>query len=491
MTSADHSQGLNEPHRLHPLTLLLGPLRMARAWVVPLVIAISLGRGDGRQLAGAGILALALAVTVGRQALELVRLKWWLADDAFHLQSGILQIENKAVPVERIQNVDLVEPWLPRLLGLVEVRIETAGAGEGNLVLSYVSRADATQLREALARASTEATPDRATAQTQLVKTSTRELFIAGATANRAGALAVVAGAVASTLFEAGFEPPDFIGSIGSIADLLTPASWAALLIALLVVVGWLTSIAGTVLRFYGFELTQTNGDLRRQHGLLSRSSGVVPLVRIQTARIDRPLLRRLVGRASVVAESAGSVAASTDSGTGVMAPIMTDRDVPLLIEQIIGMKGPFEEHLSPVSPKAIRRGFIRVITIPAILAGVASFFFPLAATALLVVVPLGYWWARARYKSIGYNIDDLRVVARAGVLTRRTWLVPAHKIQSTVVRSSPFQRRLGLATLSIDTAGPGTSRVRIIDLDLRTATSHATVLARLSSETGLVGAGV
>ena len=69
------------------------------------------------------------------------------------------------------------------------------------------------------------------------------------------------------------------------------------------------------------------------------------------------------------------------------------------------------------------------------------------------------------------------------GVLTRRDWIVPWHRIQAVTLRRGPLQRRLGLATLCIDTAGVsrGYSQPHIHDLDEGDAVSLARlVLARV-----------
>jgi putative membrane protein len=69
-------------------------------------------------------------------------------------------------------------------------------------------------------------------------------------------------------------------------------------------------------------------------------------------------------------------------------------------------------------------------------------------------------------------------VCARRGALIRRTDLTPEAKVQSTRVRSTPFQRRLGLATLHLDVAG--TDAVRVLD---RAAPEAAALGAQLGSQ--------
>lgn len=65
---------------------------------------------------------------------------------------------------------------------------------------------------------------------------------------------------------------------------------------------------------------------------------------------------------------------------------------------------------------------------------------------------------------AVAHGITSGTVVARSGALIHRTALVPIARTQSHRVESSPFQRRLGLATLTIQVAGRGRT-VALVDL--------------------------
>jgi putative membrane protein len=313
-----------QPQQLSFLTLVLGPIRTLQGWLLPILVAVFLGRNDARGLGGLGLVGVILVVTLVRQAVEILRLRWWLSDGSFELRTGILQIETRSVPLERIQNVDISEPLLPRLLGLAEVRIETAGSTGGELALRYITLADAVALRELLASRVPTAEVERSS--TVLLEAGPRELLIAGATANRIGALVVLVGAAWGWAIDLGFDVDEIVGGAGEAAQGFGPGLLAAVALISMVLVGWVVSIAGTMLRYHGFVLTEYGVDLRREHGLLTRTSGVIPIRRVQAVRIERPWIRRFVGRATIVADTAGSVAADTDTGSGVVAPIIRDQ---------------------------------------------------------------------------------------------------------------------------------------------------------------------
>ena len=76
------------------------------------------------------------------------------------------------------------------------------------------------------------------------------------------------------------------------------------------------------------------------------------------------------------------------------------------------------------------------------------------AALWPLVLLPLVYFISAANYRNMGYAMSERYFCSRRGWAGRSTHIVPINKIQAVEISQSPFDRRLGLATLSVDTAG-------------------------------------
>jgi membrane protein YdbS with pleckstrin-like domain/GNAT superfamily N-acetyltransferase len=243
----------------------------------------------------------------------------------------------------------------------------------------------------------------------------------------------------------------------------------AALVLAFLVV-GWLISIVGAVVRYHGFTLRRVGDALGKRYGLLTVHEGSVPLERVQAVRIEEPFLRRAIRCASLQIETAGG-SPGQRGGAEAFVPLAPLDAVPGLV------RGVFEEvdlpavELSPVHPRARRRIVVRGM---AWLLLVAAPFWvarelriePAATLApwLALLLPLPFLFARWQYRSRGWALGPGYLVARAGVVNRVTWIVPDRKLQTLHLRVSPFQRRLGLATLVVDTAAGG-RQASIVDL--------------------------
>ena len=82
-------------------------------------------------------------------------------------------------------------------------------------------------------------------------------------------------------------------------------------------------------------------------------------------------------------------------------------------------------------------------------------------------MVPWIVWRARRAAGAERYAVDDRIVAVRQGWLNRRWAFTEIRKIQLLRLTASPFDRRLGMATVWIDTAGvsasDGVLRVRFL----------------------------
>jgi putative membrane protein len=317
-----------------------------------------------------------------------------------------------------------------------------------------------------------------------LARLSTPDVLRAGATANEAG---VIAAAMAGLLQFADDLPSPVLSDavdriileMGGGFTLIALAVLAAML-----VFGWLISIVGAVVRYHGFTLWRVGDELRKHYGLLTVHEASIPLKRVQAIRVEESLLRRAFGLASLMIETAGG-APGQRGGAEAFVPIARRGAVGTLVRGIFGALELDEVRFNPVHPRARRRLALRYYR-TLLIAWV-----PLWAARWMEVEPGGMlapWFALLlplpwlasgwQYRSRGWALAPGHVVARSGVLRRVTWIVPDAKLQTLHLSATPFQRRMGLSTLVLDTAAGGRAAA-VIDLGEETARELLEQIAR------------
>jgi len=83
-----------------------------------------------------------------------------------------------------------------------------------------------------------------------------------------------------------------------------------------------------------------------------------------------------------------------------------------------------------------------------------------------IVLAPTLLWitarWPHWEYPRTGYRVLPDRIEAWRGLIMRRAWSIPCARVQFTDVSQGPLQRKHGIATLQIHTAGTASSEVSV-----------------------------
>jgi putative membrane protein len=462
--------------RLHPLTPLLRSVQLLYA-VIAGVIASRTGVGATVVVIFVFTVAFATWIT-----LSYLRFRYRITADSLIIRHGVLFRQRRIIPRSRIQNVDLRAGLFQQLFKVTTARIETAGGEATEATLHVVSRDEGVRLRARLVGLAHEAPPVVAAAtpsevpapptatESALHHVSPLQLMIAGATSNRAGFLVgLIFGG--DYLFDfmptdrilAPFLPPEYLESGQAVESLVQTAQQdiQAFLTGLFVlgvifgVAGWGVSVLASVMRFFDFTLRQHGNELQVSYGLLTRREKGFRRSRVQNVQIEEPILRRWLNLASLKVQTAGyGPGLKADERMETLSPIIRTGELNDYLHAVYPDLEWDDVEWRPSHPRARRRLFIRrafiVIAASIVLAVLTS---PEAFLLLTALIP-AWLLAHAHYRHLGHARAGSYVLVREGLWNRRTYIVPIRKIQALHLKQTPFQRRLGLGTLNMETAG-------------------------------------
>lgn len=502
--------------RLHPASILIELLRRLGSFAYIFAVALALrffggnSRTDTYDYAIAG---LAVFTALGA-VLRYITLRFGVQDRHLVVRSGLIVKQHRTIPLDRIQNVQLRRTLLHRALGLVDVDVETAGGATPEARLSALSVADAERLKAELMQRSAVTPAIAAAAESAAVvgtgapptapmatqgeivwSSSTWELLLAGATENRLGVILAAVSGVAYTFQEVlervlRKHATEWFNAAAGHQTLLIAAAIAGA--ALLILVGWIASIAITYVQYFGFQLRRDERRLRLRYGLFTQVEKLLPTTRIQTIRLEAPWLRRLLGCTTVLADTAGSAVEHAAGESTPLCPLLHVDKLTGFVRNIFPSLRLETLQWLPVSRLTIRRGFLRYALLVAVLYSPFAWLLGWYGPGLVAIgLALAGLAAYARFRALAYAEHGDFLFARAGVVTRRTWIIPRTKIQWIELVQTPFQRRIGLASLMIHTAAPGSRLASVVDLPEATAVRLQERLSLFSNQTGLVLDGV
>lgn len=441
-----------------------------------------------------GIL-LALAVSVGYAVAYHRRFEYEPTEDTFDVSWGVFTRRDREIPYHRIQNVSISRNLLHRLVGIAEVRVETAGADETEIHLQYVSEAEARRLQETITERKRDGAPEGPTPPSGRPTTARGErLFtITGTELALLGVVSFDVRTAVFIVFAATVLDPRTLTEVFVAVPVvaLAPVAVVVLYLAMATVSGIVA-----VTNYYGFRLDRLGEELRYERGLLRRFGGSIPLEKIQSLTVDENVLARWIGYASLVIETAGFSPGET-SGSQTAVPLARTGRVYDLARTVEAFEAPSFER----PPKRARERYVVRYGL-VVLAATATAYaidalgvYPVEAwywvLAALVPVPVA---AHLKWRNLGYALQDDHVITRAGFWNRRTHVVPYHRVQTVFQRQTIFQRRRHLASVRIDTAGAralvGQDAVAV-DLDVDDATAlRETVHDRLQERLEVTRAG-
>ncbi len=472
------AQASPDDRRLHPWSWLFVLLGSLRQFLLPLLVLLVFGgrRDEGYQLAAAGVAVLVLAlVSVWRYFTYRFRIE----GDSLVIRSGLLERSLRQVPFSRIHNVELRQTLLHRLFDVAEVKLESAGGTRPEAQMRVLQMGDALAL-ERLIRHRGRGTESAAAAELDahgasapaepgrtLLALPLPELVRLGLISNRG--MVVIGAAFAlswQVLPDNAFRQAidlfrEQVGGYAGHLDGHRAATALAAIGALLLVLAVvrLFSVLLAIVRYHGFELREHGRRLTLERGLLSRVRSSVSRRRIQAWTLREGLLHRLFARRSLSIDTAG---AQDGDGQGQareapeLAPIATPARCDALLQHLLdGATWPPQDW-QPLHPRAWMRLLLGDAVFAVVLAAGLGWYFGAWGLLGLLWLPWGWLLAVRHARFAGYHVDARLVAVREGWWTRHWRFAEIDKLQTLQLRQSPLDRRFGMASLWLDTAGAG-----------------------------------
>jgi putative membrane protein len=461
-----------EWHRLHPATPLLkgGIALIAILGVIvvnlrDVLINIVIGGGPGDEYdpfvwiiehdyAGLIILAIigGLLLFIAGFYVSWRMHTFRITNEQVEVRSGILFRTNRRGRLDRIQGINIVRPFLARLVGAARLEISVAGQ-DANVQLAYLGSAAADELRREI-------------------------LLLASGTKAEEGVSIRPQGAYSARLvgellapeLPADAAPPESVVQmhLGRLIGSLVLSGFTIFLLAVIAAFIWVTVTTREYFFLFGFvpaiigmgsyyvskftkslrySIASTPDGIRVGFGLLSTSNETLPPGRIHAVEVTQPLFWRPTGWWEIKINRASHSSAKGAAGQAntTILPVGNLADVRKVLELVLpGL-------IDPESIALLERGLTSK--------GGDDGFVNSPSRARVI-----RWFSVRRN---GFAIVPGAVLLRRGAIWRTLVVVPAARMQSVALHQGPILRRLRLAGLRLHTvAGPVMPYLGAIDAD-------------------------
>ena len=389
---------MNGWNRLHPLS---PAVRAGRALIAIAFIFLPSLVSGGNNPWDAAWHGVALVALIALGFISWLVTRWRIDGNDLRIETGLLRRSSMRYPLSQVQAIDTVRPGIARMLGLSELRLRMGGTG-GAARLAYLPALQADELRArllALSQGAHEHTPEAP--DRELVRVPP----------GRVAAALVLSG---PTVVLLGYV---IVFAVWSSADQHAARTVAAAMFPILL--GNAVALWRRFNRSYNATVAEAPEGLRVRSGLVETTAETIPRGRVQAVQMVEPLLWRPFGWCRLEVDVAGRVRDRNDAGRGkrrlrTLLPVGTRSEAAELLALLV-----------PDAPAAERKPPARA-----------------------------RWKSPLRFHHLSFGFDERYAIATGGRLARIASWVPLTKVQSLRRIEGPVQRRLGLATVYIDTAG-------------------------------------
>lgn len=265
-------------------------------------------------------------------------------------------------------------------------------------------------------------------------------------------------------------------------------------------IVLWALSAIGSCISYGGFRACRRDSRIEVEHGLLQHRFQGVDVNRVQSVVVKQSFIRRVLGYCEL---SLGKIDAAAENSEEqqkglnqqglVIHPFVKLTRVPEILAGVIPEFADVPVESIPVAPVGLRRALIRrcfiqgmglwlavLVAITQIVANLAAnpavpdeaamlffvnngalFGYALSVVLLILDAVGAVLW----FRGSGFAYNERFMQVSNGGFARETISFPRKKIQFGYMKTNPFQRNAGTATVNVRTAaGVGGTTVRLID---------------------------
>jgi putative membrane protein len=403
-----------------------------------------------------------------------------ITDQVVEVRSGILFRTNRKARLDRIQGINIVRPFIPRLFGAAKLEISVAG-NDANVPLQYLTGAQADALRRDILLLASGARRDAA-GGAPIAAADRGDVDPPAAGADPADAsprtpLTLASGVIDQRVSEllapeldpslaepesvVHMDPGRLIGSTVLGGPAIVFVLLTAGLITGITLTGEIALIAGFIPALIGiggflisritrslrYSIAATPEGVRVGFGLLSTSNETLPPGRIHSVKVSQPLLWRPFGWWQIAVNRASRSSAQGAGGQAqtTILPVGNADDVRTVLRLLL--------------PAGVTDDSMPMIDLGLTGSGDEGGFVPSPPRAR----PL-------RWFSVKRNATALTpelVMLRTGAIWRALTLVPYPRIQSVALTQGPILRALRLGAVDVHTvAGPISAGIGALDRD-------------------------
>ncbi|MCK7590921.1 PH domain-containing protein [Subsaxibacter sp. CAU 1640] len=407
------------------------------------------------------IIFVLLLLMLGVAVLKYLNFKFHVADDDFHLDTGIIEKDKTIIPKSKIQNVYIQQNFLQQIINVVSLKVESAGDKKSEIEINALSRPMALQLKKALfdRKSATVETNDIFQDEVEanvFFKISIKRLFLEGLLHNHLKSFAIITSFAFGIYYEfksiiEDLQINDNLDQLTTYEDGLAQVLYLNLLLGFIVlIISIVYSVVRIVIGNFNLEVIENNKTIEISKGLLNKVSLTLTPDKIQNVIVKTNALKRRLNLHSLYVKQA-MTNEKQSKNFGIIA--LEDVHIQHLLDKLLQNYHTSDEKRKPSSYYKRIMAFYSLLFLVLINLIAVVLFDYNALFVNLFLVPFMALSVHYRYKKAYYNITEPFLTVGSGFIDTKKEIINIHKLQAVKLVQNIFQKRRGVASVIVYTA--------------------------------------
>lgn len=392
---------------------------------------------------------------------------FFIEDGDFVLHKGIFKKTRIAVPLHKIQQVNINQNFIQRILKVYEVEVDTAGSSKTEITIKAVSRQYALALKERLLLDGT-ATDDTfnndaslgLTKQKPFIYISFSSILKTGITSNYLRSFGILLAFFISTFqhlddyLTFSDTKDSFIHDYFNTEFLLR---FIASIIFTILLLTLFINLGRTILRFYDYKVTKEKNSLLLSHGLINTQNTIIRPDKVQMVTVGRNYFQKKFDINDIKIRQASDLEQSKDRAKMSMEiPGVNENEKNILLEFLLEKMPERGFAVKPNFRKIILESFTAIIIPVALLYGYTKLVPPVAGVLMIVpfyvvFVSILIYFA---FRNSRLFITPDFIIRQRGAWDIDNDILAPHKIQGIQLQQYFWQKMSDVGVVKIYTAG-------------------------------------
>ncbi|WP_177763985.1 PH domain-containing protein [Flavobacterium sp. I3-2] len=442
---------------------------------LPLILILFFRESDEHKTLKIGLVFIAVfTFLIIASVINFLYFKFYINSNSneFIIEKGWLNKSKTVIKLDKIQQVNLNQKFLHRVLNLYSVEVDTAGSSKTEAKIYAVSGAVAHALKSKLLEKefviNTDSKYNDAVLETinsdinnnkRLIEISFSSLVKIGLTRNYLQTFSLLLVLFFQVLEKARDyyrdEEENVISNFGEYLEQNFTLVILPLVLLMVFVVVLIINLVRTLLKYYNYKIQVVNRKLFISYGLFETKNTIIKSQRVQILKITQNYFQKKLNVLMMKILQTDSEENSSKKGIGIDIPGVNQNEKNAILSQIFNKEIELENGIKPSIRKFVVH-FIWFSVFPTLVYLIVSYLnfesiYLFAAIPLFLFTGLYQW---ITYKNAVFYFTEHFIIKKSGFWDVTYSIIEPHKIQKIATYQRIWHLNINLSSVVLYTAG-------------------------------------